>query len=445
MLKARKFSWIGWLAVGLFCLVATAQPQQSQKQDIPDAPSTAQPPMPFPADTAPATKGEVPPPDSKPDATAPPPSEPEYAPGVNPAVASDATGQDPANSRDDLYKIVRPVNFVLVPVLVKDENDRLVNGLLPKDFAVYENGAKQKMTFFTSDPFPLSAAVVIDLGMPDISVQKVNLTFPALQGAFSQFDEVALYTYSNTVAQVSDFSAVGKKLENTMSDLQTKRGRNSGPPVLGGPLGPQGPMINGKSVDPNAPVVVTPQQESHTLNDAILAAALDLSKRERGRRKIIFVISDGREYRSRASYSDVLKVLLTNGIVVYGIGVEGAPIPGLGTIQKLHLPRFGTTNILPKYASATGGEVFARFSRQDIEETYARSIGDARNQYTIGYVAQANPAGGSYREIEIKVARPDCSAYAPPCVRTSAKAGYYPRPPERLQPAPPPSEPPAQP
>ena len=37
------------------------------------------------------------------------------------------------------------------------------------------------------------------------------------------------------------------------------------------------------------------------LNDAILRAALDLGKRDRARRKIIFIISDGREYGSRVS------------------------------------------------------------------------------------------------------------------------------------------------
>ena len=89
-------------------------------------------------------------------------------------------------------------NQVLVPVMVKDDAGRLVNGLLPKDFAVFEDGKKQNLNFFTTDPFALSAAVILDIGMPDVAVQKVNQTFSALEGAFSQFDEVSLYTYSTT-------------------------------------------------------------------------------------------------------------------------------------------------------------------------------------------------------------------------------------------------------
>jgi hypothetical protein len=38
---------------------------------------------------------------------------------------------------------------------------------------------------------------------------------------------------------------------------------------------------------------------------------------------------------------------------------------------------------------------------------------------------------GGFRDIEVRVARPDCKDYAAPCVYTSAKAGYYPAPPVR--------------
>src|SRR5205823_8764358 len=107
--------------------------------------------------------------------------------------------------------IVTNVNQVLVPVMVKDGSGRLVNGLLPRDFSVYEDGKKQKLNFFTTDPFALSAAVIFDTGLPDVALEKVKQTFPALEGAFSQFDEVSIYTYSSAVSKVSDFSAAGDR------------------------------------------------------------------------------------------------------------------------------------------------------------------------------------------------------------------------------------------
>ncbi len=430
--KGQRAGWLVGLVLvfGLASLAGAAQPQD-QKQDIPDAPSTTRPPLPFPS-TPPAVKPESPPPNQAPpgetnpgNETAPAPAQdaPQPAPPLKiTTVPEGGATQEGATSPSDLYKIVTNVNQVLVPVSVKDDSTRLVSGLLPQDFSVFEDGVKQKMNFFTSDPFPLSAAVVFDLGMPDAAVQKVNQTFPALEGAFSQFDEVAIYTYSSTASQAADFAAAGRKLTAVLNELKMQRGRNDGPPVTGGPLGPQGPTVNGHQIDPGAPIVYIPPKQSHALNDALVAAALDLSKRERTRRKIIFIISDGREYGSTASYSDTLKVLLSTGIQVYALGVEGAAIPVYSKLQRLHVPRFGYSDILPKYTNATGGEVFTEFSRDAIEAVYARAIGDARNQYTLGYLTRATPSS-TYRQIVVNVARPG--------LKVAAKDGYYPLPPGR--------------
>ena len=264
--------------------------------------------------------------------------------------------------------------------------------------------------------------------MADIAVQKVNQTLPALQGAFSQFDEVAIYTYSTTVGRMADFGAVGKRLDAVLNQLKTKHGENNGVPVTGGPLGPQGPMINNIPVDRSTPTPISPAKQSRVLNDAVLAAAVDLGKREKSRRKIIFIISDGRESRSDASYGDVLKVLLSNGILVYGIGVEGSAIPGYKQLEKLHIPWQGYSDILPRYANATGGEVLSEYSKAAIENAYQRAIGDARNQYTLGYTTTATPSS-TYREVEVRVGRPGCkSSDLRPCVLVFAKAGYYPLP-----------------
>ena len=332
-------------------------------------------------------------------------------------------------TREDLYKITSTVNLVLVPVSVKDTTGRPVDGLLYKDFAVLENGQKQQLKFFTSDPFPLSVAVLFDLGMPDVGVKRVQETLPALQGAFSPYDEVSVYTYSSTVSQVADFGATGQRLTAVLNEIKTYSGANNGPPVTSGPLGPQGPIINGVPIDSPVTPVITPPKEARVTNDAILRAARDLSKRARTRRKIILVVSDGRERGSTASYADTLKVLLTQNIIVYAVGVDGAALPGYSKIQKLHIPNLGLGkagfepigygNILSKYVSATGGgTVYAESARAGIEQAYGRAVGEARNNYTLGYTPKASIGG--YRQIEVRVRRPDVKVYA--------KDGYYPLP-----------------
>jgi VWFA-related protein len=199
--------------------------------------------------------------------------------------------------------------------------------------------------------------------------------------------------------------------------------------VVGGPFG-AGPQTNSKPM-PGAVQVQTPAAEHHVLNDAILMAAQELAHRPAANRKIIFVISDGQEYGSRASYTQVLKVLLTDGIAVYAIGVDTAAMPLYNKVAKARIPGFGYTNILPRYTNATGGDVLDEFSKESIESAYQRITLEARNQYTLGYNTAQKPSS-NYRDIEVRVKRPG--------LQVTAKHGYYPLPPQRDQSTPLPAD-----
>jgi VWFA-related protein len=405
-------------------------PANSQPaQDIPDAPSTVQPPAPKPV------LPPAPPPGSGTGAEANP------FPGDNPAPGNGKPGQDTQNQdkaaqpstppgatgkqrnqidpKEGLYTIGISVNRVQIPVMVKDSSGRRVDGLLYTDFTVLENGKKQTLVYFTSDPFALSVAVVIDTGMADVALQKINETYSALAGAFSPYDEVALYTYSSTVSQVTDFTGRPERLTAALNDMKQYRGHANGPAVLGGPLGPEGPTINGLPAGgPPVPPVYTPPREAHVLNDAILRAAQDLSKRDRERRKVIFVISDGREMGSRASYAGVLHLLQARDIQVRAVVVDSGALPGFRQLDKFHLPDQGRTNNLAKFVRATcGADPLAELSRNSIEDAYAEITSEARNQYTLGYNAQATTGNSAYRSIEVRVDRKG--------LKVAAKDGYF--------------------
>ena len=382
-------------------------------QNIPDAPQpkTQPPNNPFP-DAPPAPKNNHPEPAATPDQPKPAPVQAPPSDGV-------------ATNRDQLETFRVRVTFVEVPVTVKDSSGHLVEGLSPKDFTVFEDGVPQKLSFFSSDPFPLSVAVVVDSNLPAGTMKKVNESLPALVGAFSDFDEVALYRYGNSVQQVAGFTG-STELSSSALERLKRPGRPGGPPVTGGPLGPQGPSINGRPVDPGAPQVYTAPQESNVLNDAILRAAQDLSRRQKGvRRRIIFVVSDGREYGSTANYNEVRKFLLSQNISVYALGVDTAAMPVYDKLNRIRLPGFGYGDILPKYAIDTGGETFAEFDKQSIERAYAKVTEFARNQYTLGYNTRAT-LSSTYRSIDVHVHRADLVVIA--------KSGYYSLPPAPQQP-----------
>jgi VWFA-related protein len=417
---------------------ASNQPAQTQPaQDIPDAPSTVQPPPPPRPEPAPAKPaksqpnpfpGEAP---RQPDLNQQDQDQEKSAPPRMPPVQTIPSGTGPRNQinpQDDLYKISVKVNFVQVPVMVKDADGRRVDGLLPKDFTVLENNQPQTLTYFTSDPFELSVAIVLDIGMSDVAVQKVNETYSALVGAFSPYDEVALYTYSSTVSQVIDFTGRPERLTAALDEMKMVRGHAYGPPVLGGPLGPEGPTISGLPVGGGSPPVYTPEREAHVLNDAILRAALDLSKREKTRRKVIFVISDGREMGSRASYKGVLHLLQTRDIQVRAVVLDSGALPVFRQLEKFHLPEQGRDNLLTKYVYATcGAQPLPELSRNAIEDAYAQITNEARNQYTLGYSPKPVTGSSPYRSVEVVVHKKGLKVFA--------KDGYYSIPPLPSAPA----------
>lgn len=393
-------------------------PQQNVPPPAPEPPAQAETPKsaPLPGSTQPAGQSQ--------------PDEPVYAPGVTPPTPVQTVGKGeapntPGSGSDELaYMIKVSVDFVPIPVTVKDDDGHLVQGLLKRDFAVFENGVEQNVTFFSSDPFPLSAAVIIDLGMSDTAVRKIKETLSALDGAFGPYDEISVYTYGNTVRKEQDFTNSDALMRTIKLLRQTARGENTGVPVTSGPLA-SGPTINGKPAIEGTPHVQAVQEPSRVMNDAILQAALDLAARPQNRRKVLFVISDGHEKGSRASYSDVLRVLLSKEVAVYGIGVDSAAIPVYRSAEKIRLPGLGTGNILPRYASATGGDVFSEAGRDAIESAYQRVTLQARNQYTLGYNTRFS-AAGTERTIEVRVHRPGLKVYA--------KQGYYPLPPAPAKP-----------
>ncbi len=174
-------------------------------------------------------------------------------PPANDAGLTSAPPPGPPNERDQMMDTIRVnVRFVVVPVTVKDLRGHLVEGLGRNDFAVFEDGVQQQINLFTSDPFPLSAAVVLDVGLPDQVLRKVNETLPALAAAFSQFDEIAFYTYSDSVKKELDFSAVTDRYANSIKRLK-KQGQEGGAPVAGGPWASPGPASTASRWIPMCP------------------------------------------------------------------------------------------------------------------------------------------------------------------------------------------------
>ena len=330
----------GVLAMVLFVLSSGlwGQQQKTQDQSVPDAP-TPQEPDSLGRITSGMTPGKG--------AQETPPDQGTNTTQVPPSSGSQPSGQDqiqqkppeipaPGEIQKGLSVFRTTVNYVIVPVTVLDKKHQQVAGLTWRDFQIFENGQRQAIAFFSADAVPLSVALVIDQSLPRDTMKKVNDSLAAIQGGFTASDEIAVFTYADGVTNPTDFTAALSARIPAVLEKSKKEGDYMGVPINGGPLY-GGPTINGRSVDPNldpqrgnSGVGVIPK-EIHTLNDAILAAGKSLSTRPQGSRRIVYVISDGKESRSKANFREVVKYLESNQVAVYGTLVGDSATWGLAT------------------------------------------------------------------------------------------------------------------
>jgi VWFA-related protein len=336
-------------------------------------------------------------------------------------------GQAGQGAEEIGYRIQLNVNFVEVPVTVKDNKGQLVAGLTFRDFKVFENENRENITYFTVSAFPLSVAFVVDQSLTSDVMAKVNDSLGAIQGALTPYDEISVFTYNNGAQNRSGGFTGGQSARVPFILSMTKSaGTEMVVPVNDGPFASCNVRANGNCVDPNLQsgrsagngTFITIPKEIHTLNDAILAAAKDLSSRPKGRRRIIYVISDGKEYGSKATYKDVLRYLETNKIAVYGTLVGDSTRWGEGYMSRFHLPFTMYDNLLAKYTLATGGTLDSERGLNGIERSYGKITEEARNQYTLGYLSHEPMIDGKFRKIDVRVDRPG--------LEVIAKTGYYP-------------------
>jgi VWFA-related protein len=332
------------------------------------------------------------------------------------AVAAEAQNDQPL---ENLTTFVEHVDYVLIPFTVKDNKGNLVNGLHARDVQVFENGAPQPIRFFTVDPAPMSVALVIDQSMTRENMDRVNDALGALQGAFTQYDEVSVFTYNKAPQMLTDYTGAQSPRLAQAIDRAKSSGRES---YLAGSF--SGPMsqtnnINGLNVDNNtAPnrghngSFITIPKEVHPLNDAILEAAKSLSRKPPERRRVIYVISNGNESGSQAKTGQVVKYLLTNSIEVDGTLVGDNGLWAVGFLDKLHLPLQMRDNVLIAYQKATGGQLDSEFRLASIEKSFQRVANEARSRYTLGYYSPEPFVDDKPRSVEVRVLHPNLTVIA---------------------------------
>jgi len=331
---------------------------------------------------------------------------PQAAPAPHPPAVTQAPQAPPAAR--DTAREPAPQHFrihteeVMVPVMVRSGEGDAVFDLQKKDFRIFEDDVEQRVRYFSSEPFPLSVVFLVDSDLAQKTAEMVNKSMGAVLGGLAEGDELAVVLFSQFPRTVADFGSDQQQLASVLKRTD---------------LGYSFPGTASRTMtDPPRPTPTSedagvPQRAkilgriSKDLDDAVMYCAEMLRTRGRDRRKLILLVSDGRNsHNNQASYTEVLHVVLANDISVYGIGVSEALLD-----RK--------RSAIYRYVDATGGDIFYAPTRGGLEDDYTRILEEARNLYTLSYAPEGTDRSKEFHSIEVRVERPG--------LHVLARDGYY--------------------
>jgi VWFA-related protein len=348
--KAAIQQWRGRTMVALLCFLLTALTVGATAQTSSSIP-------------APAGATGVAHPDSVPNA--------EPAPqGSGATTAPPPDDQAPAN--DSVFVFKKEVQEVMLHATVVDDQRRLVTNLDKAAFIVYEDGVPQVTTSFHRDDVPVAMGIVIDnSGSMREKRDKVNQAVLNLIKASNPNDEIFVVNFSQDSYLDQDFTSDINLLQQALHKISA--------------------------------------QGSTALYDAIVASAVHLKNNTRVDRKVLLVVTDGRDNASQETLQQAARRLQQeNGPTLYAVGLLSDELQqsGIDALQSL--------------ADSTGGVAFFPKGLDEVDDITRTVARDIRSQYTIGYKPTRPREKGGFRAIEV---RAQARGYRKLTVRT--RSGYY--------------------
>ncbi|HKW90187.1 MAG TPA: VWA domain-containing protein [Candidatus Acidoferrales bacterium] len=333
-----------------------------------------------------------------------------YAQQTSGTTTQQSTAKNPSPQQQAPSRLIVPSHIVNVPVTVKDTRGDLVPDLEKRDFRIFQDGVEQQVQFFSSDPIPISAVILLDDNLPNRPAEQVQRSLDSIAAGFGPRDEVSVVRFDEYPKTVLDFTTSNDALFAELKKIRTdpKDALDSRTPGTASQTMTSGPTVNGQPIveQQRIPILGTETNGvTKHLDDALHYAAEVLRNRDKNRRRIIFVVSDGTNDRhNQWSFDNTLHVLLETEVSVYAIAVGPE-------ILKFESGR------LSKYATATGGDVFYSSKQSGLEKMYSLLTEEARNRYTLAFQPTTTPGRGNYHVLEVRVERPNLTV--------TAREGYY--------------------
>ena len=134
------------------------------------------------------------------------------------------------------------------------------------------------------------------------------------------------------------------------------------------------------------------------LNDAVVKATQELTKRSE-KRKAIVILSDGEDTASRNSAEKALKTALAANIPIYTVDMS--------TISFEAVQRKQNQGLLKNFAQKTGGMFISTENGVALRDALKSIVDELQIQYTIAYEPAKVKHDGKWHALELRVSRPN--------------------------------------
>jgi VWFA-related protein len=267
------------------------------------------------------------------------------------------------------------VNLVNVLFTVTDKKNHLVLDLTKDDFRVFEDNKPQKISFFSRETdLPLRIGILIDTSNSirerlrfeqEAAIDFLNTTVrPGKDMAY-------VVGFDVTPQLVQDYTDDVNKLADAIRNLQA-----------GGGTG---------------------------LYDAIYFASkekmLYFPPPEPYLRRVMVIVSDGRDNQSEHSRDEALAMAERGEVTIFAISTNRSGIQSPGD------------NVLKYFAKETGGQAFFPFAASDVAEDFRQIAKELRSQYSLAYTSTDTTRDGAFRKIAVDATE---KGY-----HVRAKSGYW--------------------
>jgi Ca-activated chloride channel homolog len=281
---------------------------------------------------------------------------------AQPAAPADTSAPPPATFRSG-------VDVVALSVTVLDQQQRLIGDLTRPDFAVFEDGVRQNISYFETREVPLDLALLIDTSVsmtPNLRfVQKAALD---LAGMLRPSDRAAVMAFNDRVHLLTGFTSDPEQIGQAIKATRTA----------------------GATALYNAVYVALREFRKSVATDGTV------------RRRAIVLLSDGEDTASGLSFDELMAEARRAGVTIYTIGLRDHSV-GYQLVRSSRNMFSNADFEMKALARETGATVHFVRRASEVAAAYADIGRELAQQYAIGYVSRNPAQSGKFRRVIVQI------------------------------------------